>query len=160
MKPVPRHTPVAAILISLTLLTLPACQKVQSETPPAPVEDHVAIVKAYVDAYNADDAEAMGELMHPDIEWLSVSGSSVEIVTSGKQELVSELRTSFNGKSTATSTLSGIGQTGGFVSTIETVSWMGVDNKDKSQSSLAVYEITDEGLIRRVWYYPEVAGTG
>ncbi len=145
------------LLLGILALALSACQEGETATPAAPVEDHVAIVKAYVDAYNGDDAAAMSALMHPDIEWLSISGSRVELVSAGREKLTEEMRVFFQGESTATSTLSGIGQTGGFVSTIETASWMGDDNKDKSQSSLAVYEVTADGLIRRIWYYPEVA---
>jgi hypothetical protein len=52
----------------------------------------------------------------------------------------------------ARSTIEGRMPAGRFVSVLERAHWT-VGGEPRSQSSLSVYEVED-GLIRRIWYYP------
>ena len=113
------------------------------------------LVRQYVDAYNRGDVAAMAQLMHPDIEWLSISGSSVAAVASGKEALVADLRKHLKGAPEGNrSELGSIIVTGNTASVVETAHWISKDGEARAQSSLAVYETVDGRLIRRVWYFP------
>lgn len=124
--------------------------------PPAIAEEAHPVVLAYAAAYNAGDADAMGALMHPDFEWLQITSEGVETISAGREALLAEMRAAFAGGQTTTSSLSGWSIHGPYASVVETASWTGKDGSPRSQSSLSVYEITAEGLLRRVWYFPVV----
>jgi hypothetical protein len=47
-------------------------------------------------------------------------------------------------------------QNGPYIAVTETASWTTQDGSKQSQSATSVYEMED-GLIRRVWYFPAVA---
>ena len=53
---------------------------------------------------------------------------------------------------TCRSTVEVYQEVGPYVSVLERAEWQS-DGKTKRQSSLCVYELQD-GLVRRVWYYP------
>ncbi|MDP1556601.1 MAG: nuclear transport factor 2 family protein [Hyphomonas sp.] len=111
---------------------------------------------AFTHAYNTEDADAMGSMMHSEFEWFSVSGADIETVISGRDALVADMREYFEGDLKVTSTLSGWSRNGPYVGVTETAAWTAADGTLQKQSSLAVYEITPENLIRRVWYFPVV----
>lgn len=113
------------------------------------------IVEKYVAAFNACDVDAAAIWMHEDIEWLSINGSGVETVSSGKSSLVAESRAYMAEGCSTKSDLAGWSENGPFVSVIETATWSAKDGQPRSQSSTAIYEVTDL-QIRRVWYFPEV----
>jgi hypothetical protein len=130
--------------------------------PPAPMnaeaparEEHPAI-RAYIEAYNSGDVDAMGALLHPEFEWLSITGNEVETVSAGRDTLLAEMRAYFAGGKATTSALSEWSVLGPYVSVVETASWTDKDGQPRSQSSLSVYETTPDGLLRRVWYFPVV----
>lgn len=130
--------------------------------PPAPMnvqelagEEH-PVIRAYIAAYNSGDVDAMGALLHPEFEWLSITGNGVETVSAGRETLLAEMRAYFAGGNATTSALSEWSVLGPYVSVIETASWTDKDAQPRSQSSLSVYETTPDGLLRRVWYFPVV----
>ena len=111
------------------------------------------IIAEYVDAYNARDLEAMSGLMHPDIQWLSVDGASIEIVADGKDDLSAQMRAYMASSAATTSEIGDEIADGCFVAVREIARWAGSDGSERSQSALAVYEL-ESGAVRRVWYYP------
>lgn len=113
------------------------------------------VITAHVDAFNIGDVAAMGRLEHPDIEWISVEGSGVSIVVSGREELAVMMTDYMLENPTVTGTLKGWSRNGNYVGVTETASWLNEAGMTMSQSALSVYQI-EENLIRRVWYYPAV----
>lgn len=117
-----------------------------------PATTQTDLVRAYVEAYNVRDLQAMAARMHPEIEWLSIEGSRAEIYASGKDDLTQQMR-EYLATSDTISEIDNLVINGAFVSVRETARWIAADGTPKAQSSLAVYEFEDD-LIRRVWYFP------
>ena len=118
---------------------------------PSPSELQVAV--SYVEAYNARDLPAMLALMHDEIEWLSVEGSEVLSFASGKEDLGAQMKAYLASPGATFSTVEGSVKDGRFVAVREVAHWTDAEGNARSQSALAVYEV-EEGLVRRVWYYP------
>ena len=114
-----------------------------------------AIISEHVRAFNAGDVTAMAKMQHPDIEWLSVSGSAVSVEVSGREALTKSMTEYFQSPTKVTGKLRDWSINEPYVSVTETASWTAKDGTAKSQSSMTVYELKDN-LIRRVWYYPSV----
>lgn len=138
----------ATIMAMLVLAVSPVSAHQNAE------QTNRAIVESYTKAYNAGDAEAMGKLMHADIQWLTAKDDQISVTVQGKADMVSGLEGYFKSPMKITSTLSGWGENGDYVSVIETASWMTRSGEKRSQSSNVVYQIED-GMVRRVWYFPE-----
>ena len=113
------------------------------------------VVERYVAAFNACDVNAAAALMHPDIEWLSLSDSDIHSVAKGKANLVSESRAYMADGCSTRSELSAWSENGAFVSVLETVHWSNADGVPQTQSAISVYQV-ENSTIRRVWYFPEV----
>jgi len=139
-------------VILCAALALTAC--VQADTP---ILSDVpeTIITAHVRAFNAGNVEAMGKMQHPNIEWISVTGSTVSVKISGRGALAENMKTYFKSPTKVSSTLRDWNVTGDYVSVTETANWTAKDGTAKSQSSLTVYQL-DNNLIRRVWYYPAI----
>jgi hypothetical protein len=114
-----------------------------------------SIISEHVRAFNAGDVEAMTKMQHPDIEWLSVSGTKLSVEVSGRDALSKNMTEYFKSPTKATGQLRGWSMNMPYVSVTETATWTRKDGSEASQSSLTVYEL-DNNLIRRVWYYPAV----
>ncbi|MEP0730280.1 MAG: nuclear transport factor 2 family protein, partial [Parasphingorhabdus sp.] len=125
---------------------------VTAPTPASP--PNRALIEAYTAAFNMQNVSAMATMMHPDIQWITVAAGSSSVTTDGKTKMVAEMGDYFGGSTKVTSTLGGWGINGAFVSAVETASWTSASGAKKAQSSNVVYQI-DDGLIRRVWYFPE-----
>ena len=139
----------AIYLIILCFLT--ACVDARSPQDAVPKSN----ISEHVRAFNAGDVAGMAKMQHPDIEWLSVSGTTVSLEVSGRDELSKNMKEYFKSPTKVTGTLRNWSVNAPFVSVTETASWTTKDGTAKSQSSLTVYELEDN-LIRRVWYYPSV----
>lgn len=46
----------------------------------------IDIVNKFIEAYNSFDIEGMLSLLHPDVDFINISGGKVDAVTSGKDE--------------------------------------------------------------------------
>lgn len=136
------------ILIICAALWLAACTKAAEPHP---------VIAAHVQAFNAQDASAMSELQHPDIEWLSVNGSEVEVAAKGREALAQAMENMFASPIKVRGDLRDWSINGPYIAVTETASWTNNKGEEKAQSALTVYEMED-GLIRRVYYYPEVSG--
>lgn len=112
-----------------------------------------AVVEDYVRAYNDKDVDRMTEFMHPDIRWVSVEGDQMITIARGRSELARDLATYFDSPRATRSRLRNWSQSGSYVAVTEIASWRDDAGQRQEQSALSVYQIQD-GLIRRVWYYP------
>jgi len=111
------------------------------------------IAMDYVAAYNARDLDAMMALMHDEVEWLSIEGSTAVAFAQGKDDLAKQMQSYFASPMVTTSAIDGDVSDGRFIAVREIARWTGSDGEPREQSALAVYEFED-GLVRRVWYYP------
>ena len=151
------------IIASLTLgvlVALPGCIYISADSVTATIDTRdpvgaAEIVADYVDLNNACDAAGMSRLVHEEIEWLSISGDNLTTVSKGKDALSAELASYMSKGCSTRSQLSDFSVNGPYVAVTETVSWDGRDGSEQSQSATSVYQI-ENGLIRRVWYFPEV----
>lgn len=134
--------------IGLVALLLTAC----THQPPGAVQNH-GVVYSYVEAYNQRDLAGMAALMHDEVEWLSIDGSDVTVMARGKADLVTQMEAYFASPQVTQSSIEALVVDGDFRSARERAHWVASDGQTQSQSSLAVYQLED-GLIRRVWYYP------
>lgn len=130
-----------------------AGEPVKASGPSELIGTEAGIISTYTDAYNDRDIKAMEALMHPEVQWLSVEGSQISVVADGKADLVEQMTDYVASGSATTSKLEGGVSDGPFVAVREVASWTKDDGSIRRQSALAVYEIED-GLVRRVWYYP------
>ena len=112
------------------------------------------VVRAYFAAYNRHDIDAVAQLLTPDFVWLSLAGDSVTVEVRGSDAVRTGLVDYFRRLPSATSDLEVISALGPWVSVRERARWVGA-NGPRSQAALSVYEVR-AGLLRRVWYYPEV----
>jgi len=102
------------LIILITSLWLTACNNSNTTEHP--------IISAYSEAWNNKDLEGMSSLMHPDIEWLSVTGNDISVEVSGKDALS------------------------------QTTHWTNKAGEPQSQSSLTVYELKDDLIRRVYYY--------
>lgn len=112
----------------------------------------VDVVTGLMAAFNSHDAEKMREFWHDDVTWIEITGNQLSVVTSSADQLQSELVAYFDAFPKVSSSLSDISVNGNYVTAIETPVWE-QDGERKSQSSIVVYEITDN-KVKRFWYFP------
>lgn len=138
----------AILLLPLFAAALAACS-------PASNDPLIMRAGAFVDAFNARDAAAMGALAHAEIEWLSASDSELSAGTIGREALLAEMSGYFDADFSTRSEMFDTTRHGNFVTATEAASWQG-KNGAQRQCSMVVYEFADD-LIRRVTYYPAYA---
>lgn len=139
----------------LCLLPLPfLCTALarSQDTPPLPAAERVQRVRGFVRAFNERDFDALAELAHPEVQWLSVGGSDLSVVTDGDLALYESLEAYAEGCPTCRSELEWVQVAGSRVVTFERAIW-GEPAAQQAQSSVALYEF-EEGLVRRVYYFP------
>lgn len=123
---------------------------------PAPGDSPVNTVEAFMAAYNDHDVEAMLDLVHPEVQWLSVEGDSIHLEAGGASALGLAMREHFASTPSSRSTMVDVMEAGRFVSVRERATWEGEEGAG-TQSALAVYEVV-AGRILQVWYYPAQGG--
>ncbi|MCI5045262.1 MAG: nuclear transport factor 2 family protein [Aquisalinus sp.] len=114
------------------------------------------IVTAYVQAFNERDIERMSTMMHEDIEWIDISGSTQSVSYSGKDAMTEGITAYFANGYDGQSKMTELSANGNFISGVETVFWQTAAGQNRSQSATVVYELEDS-LIRRVWYFAAVS---
>ena len=112
-------------------------------------------LRAYLDAYNRHESEAVAALLAPDVKWLSLDAEKLTVDGDGRGALRIWLAGYFNSLPDVRSEFLSIEQTGAFLSVRERASWTAKDGIRRSQQSHGVYEIRDS-LIARAWYFPSV----
>ena len=119
--------------------------------------DPQSVVKQYAAAFNNRDVELMEALMHPGIQIMDVTAAGTEMVSEGYWAIVSHLLDHIEDPETPTLALSGWSRLDDYVTAIETSRWTSPDGSAHGQKRLTVYQVTGDGTIRRIWYYPPVA---
>ena len=139
------------VFLVTAAFALSAC----TQSKPAVTPAAHPVILAHVNAFNMQDAQAMAEVEHPNIEWLTVTGSEIVVEVSGRENLTESMETFFESPTKITGTLRDWSVNGDYVAVTETAHWSTSAGEAKSQSALTVYQMEDN-LIRRVWYYPSV----
>lgn len=121
--------------------------------PAAAAEASADKVRAFVEAANRHDVEAMLAATTPDMRWMHVVGDRLQVEVAGHADLCSWLEGYFRTTPDARSTLGEVLVDGAFATTVETTTWRGGDGKPYTQSATSVYEFSADGLIRNVWYF-------
>lgn len=119
--------------------------------PPADVEQRV---RAFVEASNRQDVEAMLAATEPGFRWMQVAGDRLEVEVAGHADLRSWLDGYFRSTPDARSTLASVAVDGTYASAVETVEFRDAAGAPQRQSATSVYEFGSGGLIRNVWYFP------
>ena len=114
-------------------------------------ESKIETVKAFVEAFNQKNSQAMAEFVSEDVKWLSISGESLQLETSGKHDLIKSMDSYFKSCPSCQSELSALESISNQVSAIETARWQSKDGL-KSQSAISVYEFEGD-VITRVYYF-------
>lgn len=121
--------------------------------PAAAAEASADKVRAFVEAANRHDVEAMLAATAPDMRWMHVVGDRLEIEVAGHTDLRSWLEGYFRGTPDARSTLGEVLVDGAFATTVETTAWRDGGGAPRTQSATSVYEFNADGLISNVWYF-------
>lgn len=110
-------------------------------------------LRAYLDAFNRHDAEAVAAFCAEDFKWYSIEGDRTGTDAESRTQLRDWLVGYFKSLPTVRSEFLAIEQSGPFLTVRERATWQTAEGQRVAQQGLGVYEIRD-GLIRRVWYYP------
>jgi hypothetical protein len=113
------------------------------------------VLRAYLDAYNRHEPDAVAALLAPKVKWFSLDADKLSTDGDGREALRTWLTSDFKSLPDVRSDFLTIEQIGAFLSVRERASWTAKDGMKASQQSHSVYEIRD-GLIERVWYFPSV----
>ena len=111
------------------------------------------VLRAYLDAYNRHEPDAVAALLSPKVKWYSLEGDKLGTDGDGREALRAWLVGAFKSRPDVRSDFLSIEQTGAFLSVRERARWTTADGTSRSQQSHGVYEIRD-GLIERAWYFP------
>ncbi|MEX0899520.1 MAG: nuclear transport factor 2 family protein [Gammaproteobacteria bacterium] len=110
-------------------------------------------VRRFMAAFNAQDADAMAELVTPGVDWVTLDGSELRVEVSGRDALRTSMVDYFKSCPSCRSTLVSVSATATRVTTVETASWSTRTGERREQQAIAVYEF-DGPLITRVIYFP------
>lgn len=113
----------------------------------------IAVVRAYVAAFNAKDLDAMMAHVSPGMVWLNVAGDSTTLGGRGVDAFQGLLAGYFREVPSAQSELLAVRSMGPWVTTHERTRWSTPTAGAGGQSSVVVYEVR-AGLVHRAWYYP------
>ena len=101
-------------------VTALACVLVVSAPVLAAPED---VVRAYMEAYNAQDVDAMLSLVHDDLTWFAVEGSDVRTEIEGTHYLELGMTAFFSAMPEGRSEIRALTSSGAFVSVVEEAFW-------------------------------------
>lgn len=135
----------AQMLSAALVVSAAAAPAAQTAPPPK------KLVEQFVEAFNRHDVPGMRNLVDPDVQWMTISGSTISVETNGAEALDRSMRSYFRSCPSCRSVLDGIMEAGNLVTTYERAQWTS-GGVPRTQTSLAVYEVRN-GRIRRVWYY-------
>lgn len=113
------------------------------------------LLRAYLDAFNRHDADAVAAFCAENFKWYSVEGDRTAVDTEGRTPLRDWLAGYFKSLPTVRSEFLSVEQSGPYLTVRERASWENKEGRRVSQQGPGVYEIRD-GLIQRAWYFPAV----
>jgi len=145
----------ATILVMIVLGAMDAPAQTVALVAPRDTNP-IAVVRAYVAAFNAKDLDAMMAHVAPGMVWLNVAGDSVTLGGRGVDAFRRLLAGYFREVPTAQSELVAVHALGPWVTTHERTRWSAPAGGAGGQSSVVVYEVR-AGLVHRAWYYPAEA---
>lgn len=129
--------------------TAAGAQEPSEQTPTGAPE---TVIRAQLAAYNAHDVEAMVANVAAGFVYFAVDSDSTEPQLRGREAFHQSMTRYFRSVSGTRAEIEEMFRAGEFIAVRERAYWM-ESGRERSQVSLAVYEIRD-GLIYRVWYYP------
>ena len=120
----------------------------------AVAQTHHALIEEFGAAFNAHEPAKMASMVTDDFQlyYVSADGTSA-LATEGPEALQREMTQYFQGIPTVKSKLDQKNEVGNYISFRETASWTTGQGEQRSQTSLAVYQVKGQ-KIQRVWYYP------
>lgn len=116
------------------------------------------LLRAYLDASNRIDADAVAAMCAENFTWYAVEGDKLAPEVQGRASLLAWLKGYYQKIPSARSEFLSVEQTGPILTVRERAAWDNKEGKRVSQQAIGVYEIRD-GLIQRVWYYPATKDT-
>ena len=148
----------AVWIVGLALVSLPgAAQEVAAPDAAGVVQaiagNPIETIQRQLAAFNAHDVIALRDNVAVDFMWFSVESDLSAIQLRGREAFEQSMIGYFGAFPAARAEIESPVAVGAFVSVIERVFWPGAQGEERSQASLAIYEVRD-GLIYRVWYYP------
>ncbi len=144
-----RRTRLMAALLIAAMLT--ACAGAGTRPGPSGAGPE-AVVRAYVQAFNAHDAEAVGRYLAEDLRWLAIDGDQLREEARGRTAMVDWLRGYFQQFPDVRAELRYFSGGQRYVAVFECVSWT-AGGAARQQCAHGTYEVADS-QIQRVWYWP------
>lgn len=141
------------MLAACLLVLLVACGQAPQSSR-AQESARVQKVRAFVEASNRHDTNAMIAATGEDFRWLQIQGDQTVIEVAGHEPLRSWLDGYFQSTPDARTSLGPVISDGDYVSAVETVRWKDGQGVVQQQSALSVYEFAEDERLSRVWYYP------
>lgn len=120
--------------------------------PPFP-ESPETTVRAFTDAFNAKDLEAMAKRAAEDVTEFQADRDPPRADLKGRAALRSRLEAAFKRTPSLRKELHMIATNGDFVSVRERSTWKMETGEDRRQNAMVMYEVVD-GAIRRIWTFP------
>ncbi|MEE2566188.1 nuclear transport factor 2 family protein [Hyphobacterium marinum] len=115
--------------------------------------DRRAVLDAFFAAFNAQDADAMGDLVTEDVQIVYLGLAGVDSRVDGADRMVRSMRRYFSDLPSARSEILSVIEDGNRLAVRERASWTTSSGEARSQTALAVYRIRG-GVIAAVWYFP------
>jgi hypothetical protein len=113
------------------------------------------LLRAYLDAFNRHEAEAVAAFCAENFKWHSIDGDKMAADVEGRGPLRDWLVGYFKSLPTVKSEFLAVEQAGPYLMVRERASWDNRAGQRVSQQGFGVYEIRDS-LIQRVWYHASV----
>ena len=112
-----------------------------------------AVLDAFIEAFNAQDVDAMADLVSDDVQVVYLGVSGVDSRVDGVDRLTRSMQVYFRDLPSARSEVLSVIEDGNRLAVRERASWTSASGEARSQTALSVYRIRG-GLIAAVWYFP------
>ncbi|MHC4977302.1 MAG: nuclear transport factor 2 family protein [Planctomycetota bacterium] len=132
-----------ALLVALVFGGMAGCVR---------IHENMILAVEHVERFNARDIEGIGAGVTDDVSWYMVEGGEVSVMSEGREALLDELGGYFEAFPSVRASVDHVHGDGSFAIVRESVSWVGGDGVERSQSAYSVYRFRD-GLIESVWYF-------
>lgn len=112
----------------------------------------LAVVEAYVAAFNRHDAAAASALLAPDLQWLAIAGDRIELEASGREAMRQSLQSYFQATPDVRSEVQSLARGQQRVAVYECVAWR-EGSARQQRCAHGLYQVQG-GLIQRAWFWP------
>ena len=138
-----------ALLLTLLLV---GCASTSPSSSGRSTGSTAAVVQGYEAAFNAHSPEQVGRWLHEELSWLAIDGDQVRVEARGRAAMLQWLHVYFAQLPDVRAQIETFHGDGRYVAVHECLSWRH-EGQARQQCAHGTYEI-DNGLIRRVWYWP------